>query len=213
MNNAIKAAKQIFSGSNIKSIENTGSLYIKRCKIVVFVPLKNVNELTFQIASAGAGVIGNYSVCSFRTKGTGTFKAGKTSNPKIGKKGRFEIVEEIRLEMICDKKNLDSIINKIYEFHPYEEPAYDIYEVMVRTKKTGDKAVSVKLEKEITVKNVLRKINASIDLSKLPDKIKNVKVKQAIVDYSTDGIFRLADSKNKTLYIKRNKNITNIEIL
>jgi hypothetical protein len=104
MNNAIKTAKQFFSVSNIKSIESTASLYIKRYKIVVFVPLKNVNSLTFQMASAGAGVIGSYSICSFRIKGTGTFKGGKNSNPKIGKKGRFETAEEIRFEMICDKK-------------------------------------------------------------------------------------------------------------
>lgn len=213
MNNAIKAAKKIFSASNIKSIHNTGSLYTKRYKIVVFVPLKNVNRLTFQMASAGAGVIGSYSVCSFRTTGTGTFKGGKTSNPKIGKKGRFETAEEIRLEMICDKKNLGAVIDKIYRFHPYEEPACDIYEVIARTDKTGNKVVSVMLKKSIAAKNVFQKINASIDLSKLPANIKNIKVKQAIVDYSSDGVFRMSDSKNKTLYIRRNKNITNIEIL
>ncbi len=108
--------------------------YNKKHKIIVFVPLKNADELTFAMASAGAGIIGNYTVCSFRVTGIGTFLGGEGSNPKAGKRGRFEMAEEVRIEMLCDKKNLDKAIDKIYEVHPYEEPAYEIYKVSVRAK-------------------------------------------------------------------------------
>jgi hypothetical protein len=104
----------------------------------------------------------------------------------------------------------------ICEFHPYDEPAYDIYEAVVRAKNTGNNtrnnAVMVKLKKKIAVKNVLGKINGVIDMSVIPAKIKNVKVAHAIVDCSENEFYGTGGAKN-TLYIKRNKNITNIEIL
>ncbi|MCI0448798.1 MAG: hypothetical protein L0Y79_03300 [Chlorobi bacterium] len=114
--------------------------YIKKYKIVVFVPPDKADSISFAMASAGAGVIGNYTVCSFRTKGTGTFKGGEDSSPSVGKKGRFEKVSEIRLEMICSKEKLDSAIGEMLKVHPYEEPAYEIYEVIVWKRKRVKKA-------------------------------------------------------------------------
>jgi|SRR4030095_1713216 len=214
--NAVKDAKKIFPASNIKNI-SAASLYIRKYKIVVFVPVKNVKRLTFRMARAGAGVIGNYRVCSFRVKGTGTFKGGKGSNPRIGRKGRFETTEEIRLEMICPKKDVDRVIDTVYKYHPYDEPACDIYEIMVREKKPSGKtavakAVIVELKKKITLNDVLGKINRLIDVSVMPVKIKNIKIGRAVVDYSGNEFFP-ARSNVKTMYIKRNKNITNVEIL
>jgi hypothetical protein len=212
-----KEAKKIFGKTNIKSIKSIGALYNRKHKIVVFVPLKKADELTFGMASAGAGTIGNYTVCSFRVKGAGTFLGGKGSNPKAGKKGKFEIVEEIRLEMICDRKNLDNVIDKIYEVHPYEEPAYEIYDVTVRSKTASKETAYVKLNKKILVKDVFKKVNGAIDPGNLPAKIRNTKIKQAVIDYSQNETYAATMGNkmlngNKTIYIKRNKKITNIEL-
>jgi hypothetical protein len=106
----------------------------KKYKIVVFVPEQDVDKITFAMANAGAGRIGDYTVCSFRSKGTGTFKGGSSSNPSIGKKRKFEKVKELRLEMLCDKKSLNNALDKMLAIHPYEEPAYEIYEVLVERK-------------------------------------------------------------------------------
>jgi hypothetical protein len=165
------------------------------------------------MADAGAGVIGDYKLCSFRIKGTGTFSGGESSNPSVGKKGEFEEVEEVRLEMICDKKNLDNTINKMLEIHPYEEPAFEIYNIMVKNKNLPDKAVKVKLKRKVAVKNIFKKVNDAIDTAALPKKIRNTKIKQAVLDLSVDSIIRPESLKSKTLYIKQNKNITNIEII
>jgi hypothetical protein len=207
----VKAAKKIFGKKNIETIEPLGSHYNKKHKIVVFVPLKNADELTFAMASAGAGVIGNYTVCSFRMSGIGTFLGGEGSKPKTGRKSKFEMTEEVRLEMICDKENLDSAIDKIYEVHPYEEPAYEIYDINVREKTASMKTAFVRLAAKVTVKDIFKKINGKIDTDNLPRKIRNSRVKQAVIDHSLNG--RSADIQDgKTLYIKINKNITNIEL-
>lgn len=107
----------------------------KKYKIVVFVPPADTDRLTFAMAEQGAGKIRDYTVCSFRINGTGTFKGGSSTNPRAGTKEKFEKVEEVRLEMLCDKKNLNNAVKKMLAAHPYEEPAYEIYEVLVKNRK------------------------------------------------------------------------------
>jgi hypothetical protein len=106
----------------------------KKYKIVVFVPPDETDRLTFAMAKEGAGKIGNYTVCSFRMQGTGTFEGGSSANPRVGKKGKFEKVKEVRLEMLCDEKYLNNAVDKMLAVHPYEEPAYEIYEVLVKSR-------------------------------------------------------------------------------
>ncbi len=96
-------------------------------KLVTFVPEQNVENLLNKLSEAGAGVIGNYTHCSYQLKGFGTFFGQENTNPAIGEKGKLEKVEEIRLEMIFEKWNLNKILKTLLTNHPYEEPAYDIY--------------------------------------------------------------------------------------
>lgn len=213
MHSTSKIIKKIFAKSNIKSIQNCDFPFIRKYKIVVFVPLKNADELTFALASAGAGIIGYYTVCSFRTAGTGTFMGGEGSNPSVGRKNNFEITEEIRLEMICNKENLNKAVDKIFEVHPYEEPAYEIYEVLVRSGEGSSKTVQVKFKNKITVLSVFKKISHSIDPAILPAKIRNRKIKQAVIDCSESEFAKPENLKRGTLYLRKNKKLINIEIL
>ena len=96
-------------------------------KIVVFVPesdLTKVSEAAFQ---AGAGVIGNYEQCSYRSSGTGTFFGTSGANPTIGQVGRREEVTEYRLEVLCSQSNLAAALSAIQLAHSYETPAVDVY--------------------------------------------------------------------------------------
>lgn len=77
--------------------------------------------------AAGAGHIGDYSRCSYRVAGEGTFFAGKSTRPAIGEQGRMEHVEEIRLETVVASAVLPRAIEAMINAHPYEEPAFDIY--------------------------------------------------------------------------------------
>ncbi len=100
-------------------------------KLAVFVPDAGTHagcpaRLRAALSAAGAGVIGQYSECSFEARGRGTFRGGESSNPTIGAAGRFESVDEVRLEMIVPRARIGEVVRAVYAHHPYEEPAFDL---------------------------------------------------------------------------------------
>ena len=106
-------------------------------KLVVFVPVTHLEEVRNRISAAGAGFIGNYSHCTFSTKGTGTFLPQSGATPFIGKQGSLEQVEEVRLETIIPEEIQNKVIQALIKAHPYEEVAYDIYPVEQKGKSYG----------------------------------------------------------------------------
>src|SRR5205823_3949349 len=110
----------------------------RQCKVVVFVPDADLVRVSDALFGAGAGHIGQYSECSFRLAGTGTFFGSDASNPTIGQKGRREEVSEWRLEVVCPEKRVPEVIAAIRQSHSYEEPAYDIYPLRPRPSRWGD---------------------------------------------------------------------------
>ena len=84
---------------------------ITRVKIIVTIPVENVNEVRDAICEVGAGVIGNYTDCSMSTKCIGTFKPTDEANPYIGKNNNLEFVEEEKLEVVCDVKLVKKLKN------------------------------------------------------------------------------------------------------
>lgn len=99
----------------------------RKCKIVVFVPDKDLGQVSDSLFTAGAGRIGEYSECSFRLAGTGTFFGSEASQPTVGQKGQREDVQEWRLEVVCPETGVDRIVAAMRKAHSYEEPAFDIY--------------------------------------------------------------------------------------
>lgn len=96
-------------------------------KMVVFIPSTHLDKVAQAMFDAGAGVIGNYSECSFRTEGIGTFRAGDSTHPFLGKVGKREYVKEVRLETIVPGALIPKVVSAMIHAHPYEEVAYDIY--------------------------------------------------------------------------------------
>lgn len=96
-------------------------------KIVVFVPETHTDIVREAMGKAGAGIIGNYSYCTFSSKGVGRFKPDTGANPHIGEVGKFEEVVEERIETVCSREKLEAVIKAIKEVHPYDEVALDIY--------------------------------------------------------------------------------------
>ncbi|MCX6121774.1 MAG: Nif3-like dinuclear metal center hexameric protein [Ignavibacteriales bacterium] len=118
-----------FSLAKVLGLKNIRFLTLLKnslAKIVVFVPEGHVERVRNAMTQAGAGVIGNYSSCSFGTKGTGTFNGSAASIPFLGKRGNLESVEETRLEMIASRAIVSDVVAAVKAVHPYEEPAYDI---------------------------------------------------------------------------------------
>ena len=106
----------------LKLIETKSSQY----KLVTFVPHDAVERVSQALFDAGAGRIGDYSSCSFQTKGSGTFFGGERTKPTIGQAGKLERVEEIRLETVVPIGRVEQVIGALREAHPYEEPAFDL---------------------------------------------------------------------------------------
>ena len=102
----------------------------QQLKIVTFVPVKEADRVRAALATAGAGSIGNYTVCSFTAEGTGTFIGDESSQPAVGNSGQLEKHAEQRLEMVVSKKALPLALETLRQFHPYEEPAIDVYELV-----------------------------------------------------------------------------------
>lgn len=96
-------------------------------KIVVFVPETHTDIVREAMGKAGAGKIGNYSHCSFSSKGIGRFKPEDGANPHIGEVGKFEEVVEERIETVCSREKLQEVISAIKDVHPYDEVALDVY--------------------------------------------------------------------------------------
>lgn len=99
----------------------------QQVKIVTFAPRESVEQIRGALATAGAGIIGDYRVCSFESAGHGTFLPGDDTNPTVGSPGTLERTEEVRLEMVCSRGALALAIETLREFHPYEEAAFDVY--------------------------------------------------------------------------------------
>lgn len=137
-------------------------------KLVVFVPADAVDKVAEALFKTGAGKIGEYEKCSFRSNGKGTFKGSESSNPAVGEKNKFESVEEIRLEVVVDDWNLGKAISAIKSNHPYEEPAFDIYPVKNENKKYGYGAIG-ELNKPMSEKEFLthvsKKLNTAVRFS------------------------------------------------
>jgi dinuclear metal center YbgI/SA1388 family protein len=66
-------------------------------KVVVFVPETDLARVSDALFAAGAGHIGQYSECSFRQSGIGTFFGSEATNPALGQKGRREERTRARL--------------------------------------------------------------------------------------------------------------------
>jgi hypothetical protein len=97
-------------------------------KVVVFVPPQSLDAVRDALFAAGAGRIGEYERCSWYAEGIGTFLGGEGSDPTIGERGREERVPELRLETVYPADREDEVVRALREAHPYEEPAFDLYE-------------------------------------------------------------------------------------
>lgn len=99
----------------------------EKLKIVVFVPETHADAVRKAVGDAGAGKIGNYSYCTFSSKGQGRFLPLDGANPSVGEVGKIETVDEERIEFVCFKSDLEKVVAAMKAAHPYEEVAFDVY--------------------------------------------------------------------------------------
>lgn len=105
-------------------------------KLTTFVPREETSAVISALSEAGAGVIGEYAECTFRVPGTGTFAPSEAASPAVGERGVRNEVAEDRLEVEVRRDRLDAAVAALWDAHPYEEVAYDVYELVDRREAT-----------------------------------------------------------------------------
>lgn len=98
--------------------------------IVVFSPRDAAPAVREALAKAGAGAVGDYSGCSFTAPGQGRFTPGNGAHPHIGVPGRDEVVDEVRIEVVCPRHLAAGAVRAMLAVHPYEEVAWHAVEAL-----------------------------------------------------------------------------------
>lgn len=98
-------------------------------KLVFYVPVEHVEAVKGAVFAAGAGRIGHYEHCCWQVRGTGQFRPLEGSSPFLGKRGEITGVEEFRVELVCADDLIAGAVSALLAAHPYEEPAYDVWQL------------------------------------------------------------------------------------
>ena len=106
-------------------------------KLAVLLPTAAYAPIRKALHAAGAGTLGEYAECSFRTAGIGTFLPKAHATPYIGTPDKLEEVEELRLEVIFPTHKAQVVCAALKKAHPYEEPAYYLTTLKNTNKEVG----------------------------------------------------------------------------
>ncbi|QIK16816.1 Nif3-like dinuclear metal center hexameric protein [Blattabacterium sp. DPU] len=96
-------------------------------KLITYVPVNYADIVRNALFEAGAGNISNYSHCSYNFDGFGSYMGNKKTKPFIGKKEIIHMEKETCISVIFPDYKLNIIKNALLKNHPYEEVAYEIY--------------------------------------------------------------------------------------
>jgi dinuclear metal center YbgI/SA1388 family protein len=130
-------------------------------KLIVFVPSGHEQTVAEALFSSGAGQIGTYDQCAFRSRGEGSFRPGQGANPFVGEIGQTEHTDEIRLETIVPRRKLARILEKMQKVHPYEEVAYDLVSLQNQVPGAGLGRIG-RLEQEMTLDNFAARVKSAL---------------------------------------------------
>ncbi len=98
-------------------------------KICFYVPETHVEKVKAAIFTVGAGKIGDYGSCCWQVLGEGQFKPLAGSQPYLGQRDQLETVAEYKVETVCQDADVWDVVAALKEAHPYEEPAYDVWQL------------------------------------------------------------------------------------
>jgi dinuclear metal center YbgI/SA1388 family protein len=141
-------------------LKNTSILAPKEAslsKLIVYVPEDHVENLSNFLFEAGAGNIGDYSECHFKSIGIGTFKPGFAANPFDGEIGKRSEVREVKTEYLVENSKMRNVLAALFANHPYEEIAYDIVPIENENKYEGAGMIG-ELDEEISQIDFINKV-------------------------------------------------------
>lgn len=162
-------------------------------KLAVYVPVKHAKTMRSALGNAGAGLQGNYKNTSYSVNGTGRFKPFGKANPTIGQIDQEEAVQESKIEVIFPKQKMAQVIAAMHAAHPYEEPAYDVYELVNHPQTFGIGRVG-NLPQPMAIEDFIEKTKKAFNLDTVkivfPTKEKKVVQKIAICGGSGGDFYK-----------------------
>lgn len=191
---------EIMGFKDSKILEETKSEVLY--KLAVYVPITHASIVKDALGKSGAGHIGNYSHCNFSSEGEGNFKPLEGSNPFIGINGQIEVVKEVKIETIVPQKILNSVINNMISVHPYEEVAYDLYQLENKGSCVGLGRIS-QLDKETDLENLCNFIKDKLNMKhiRVVGDLKTKISKVAVVTGSGSDMVKKAKRKGAQVLI------------
>ncbi len=127
-------------------------------KMVVYVPKGYEEKIRQIVLESEAGVRGAYRGCTFSCEGTGSFFPEEAARPKLGEKGRLNLVAESRVEFLVPRFAIPFLVSRLKESHPYEEVPVDFYPVEGADYRFGLGRIG-ELPLEYTVEELAEKIS------------------------------------------------------
>jgi len=134
------------------------------CKLVVFAPETHLQAILDALFALGVGRIDNYSCCTFRCRGVGTFLPGAGAAPAVGKGGTLTEVPENRIEVRLARDEIGNVVDALKRAHPYETMAYDVYPLSDRDRRTGLGRVG-DLPSAVPLSDFAKKLKAALHLA------------------------------------------------
>jgi len=135
-------------------------------KLVIFTPLDHRERILDALSETTAGVIGDYTCCSFSGPGEGRFLPGKNCEPFVGKKGEPGRVEEYRIETLVKRKDVAHVVSHVKKSHPYETMAFDIYPLVSTENSEGIGRIGY-LEEPMAVNGFIRHVKSCLGVDKV----------------------------------------------
>lgn len=175
---------------------------LQQYSISVYVPTSHLVALQDAVFSAGAGVQGAYSRCSWHVNGIGGFCPGDAANPFIGRASEYEQVQEARLTFVADARVLHRVLKAIKDVHPYEEPVMDVFKNEINGFDLGLGRIG-NLPKEMPLESLLTHVGTALknDHLRYTGDLKKTMRKVAVLGGSGSGFIDEAKSKGADCYI------------
>lgn len=177
-------------------VKNSAILQPKKSmlsKIVTYCPSNDAEKVRQSMFDAGAGNIGNYNECSYNLEGLGTFRGGENTTPSVGKVGELHQEKETRIETIVPSYLVNKVIVGLKESHPYEEVAYDVFELQNKHENVGSGVVG-ELEVEEDELDFLNRIKVDLKTDCIRyTELLNKKIKRVAI-CGGSGSFLLSDA-------------------
>ena len=99
-------------------------------KLSFYVPASHLEQVKSALFEVGAGQYKDYDRCCWQTLGEGQFRPLPGSQPYLGETDKLEKIAEYKVEMICSDALIKTALQALIEAHPYEQPAYDVYQIL-----------------------------------------------------------------------------------